>query len=164
MLGRHTPHFASFLACVALLVAGNNITIFHGNPENMKALNALVDELKGSCSTKYFDEKAIRNHAIDTLAERRRRVRSGHDYTKECRGPGLFLHVHDDKGRKGELGLRRAKVQGTCSGLGMRLPMFARHMMQMFSIQSKQHGKFLRPYFLVQRLLNNRADEDTLLY
>ena len=63
---------------------GNNIPIFRGNLENMKALNELVDELKGSCSTKYFDEKAIRNHAIDTLAERRRRVRSGYDYTKVC--------------------------------------------------------------------------------
>jgi len=28
---------------------GNNIPVFRGNQENMRALDTLVDELKGSC-------------------------------------------------------------------------------------------------------------------
>ena len=61
---------------------GNDILIFRGNKENTSKLDNLVKELKQACSSRYFDEDAIRQHIIDSLAERRRQVKRGHDYTQ----------------------------------------------------------------------------------
>lgn len=68
---------------------GNDLPIFRGNKENMNKLDDLVKELVPTCSSKFFAEASIRQHIIDTLAERRRQVKKGYDYSKvrrlECR-------------------------------------------------------------------------------
>ena len=48
----------------------------------MKKLDDLVTELIPTCSSKFFTEASIRQHIIDTLAERRRQVKKGYDYSK----------------------------------------------------------------------------------
>lgn len=55
---------------------------FRGNKENMKKLDDLVKELIPTCSSKFFTEASVHQHIIDTLAERRRQVQKGHDYSK----------------------------------------------------------------------------------
>ena len=58
------------------------VPIFRGNKENTAKLDSyLVKELKQTCSSRSFDEDAIRQHIIDSLGERRRQVKRGHDYT-----------------------------------------------------------------------------------
>lgn len=63
---------------------GNDLPTFRGNKENTKKLDDLVKELAPSCSSKHFTETSIREHIIDTLAERRRQVKKGYDYDKVC--------------------------------------------------------------------------------
>ena len=48
----------------------------------LRKLDDLVEDLIPECSTPFFGKKAIRKHAIDTLHERRRQIRLGHDYEK----------------------------------------------------------------------------------
>jgi len=61
---------------------GNDLSIFCGNSSNQAKLNDLVEELKSTCVTKYFDEESIRQHIIDSMAERRRAIKKGYDYDK----------------------------------------------------------------------------------
>ena len=61
---------------------GNDVPLFKGYPANQQKLDNLVEELKDTCSTKYFREKEIRLHIINTLAERRRNIKKGFDYGK----------------------------------------------------------------------------------
>ena len=61
---------------------GNDLPTFQGNKASTKKLDDLVKELAPSCSSKYFTETSIREHIIDTLAERRRQVKKGYDYDK----------------------------------------------------------------------------------
>lgn len=61
---------------------GNSIPTFRGNNKETKKLDSLVKDLIPSCRTKFFGEAAIRKHIIDSLAEHRRSVKKGHDYTK----------------------------------------------------------------------------------
>lgn len=59
---------------------GNDIPIFRGNKDNLKKLDNLVPELNPTCSSKHFQETAIRRHILDTLSERRRQIKRGYDY------------------------------------------------------------------------------------
>ena len=61
---------------------GNDLPTCRGNKASTKKLDDLVKELAPSCSSKYFTEASIREHIIDTLAERRRQVKRGYDYDK----------------------------------------------------------------------------------
>eukprot|EP00731_Ephydatia_muelleri_P009432 Em0005g18a len=61
---------------------GNVIPLFKTDPEEKKKLEDMVQKLVPNCSTKYFGERAIRQHIIDTLTERRRMIKKGFDYTK----------------------------------------------------------------------------------
>ena len=63
---------------------GNSIPLFRGNSTNLKKLDALVAELKSTGETPFFGEAAIRQHILDSLAERRRMVKKGYDYMKVC--------------------------------------------------------------------------------
>ena len=59
---------------------GNQIPTFYNNPTNMAELDNLVTKLLPECSLTYFNKKHIRQHILDTLTERRRNVKRGHDY------------------------------------------------------------------------------------
>ena len=59
---------------------GNDLPIFRGNKENIKKPDDLVKELIPTCSSKFFTVASIRQHIIDTLAERRQQVKKGYDY------------------------------------------------------------------------------------
>lgn len=50
----------------------------------LKQLNELVDELALTCTytPAGFNKGGIRQHILDTLNERRRRIHNGHDYEK----------------------------------------------------------------------------------
>ena len=61
---------------------GNVIPLFKTNPEEKKKLEDMVQKLVPNCSTKYFGERAIRQHIIHTLTGRRRMIKKGFDYTK----------------------------------------------------------------------------------
>ena len=63
---------------------GNAILIFRKNITALKELNELVDELAQTCTyvPAGFDKSGIRQHILDTLNERRRRIHNGHDYEK----------------------------------------------------------------------------------
>ncbi|KAL5510543.1 hypothetical protein EMCRGX_G006105 [Ephydatia muelleri] len=61
---------------------GNVIPLFKTDPAEKKKLEDMVQKLVPNCSTKYFGERAIRQHIIDTLTERRRMIKKGFDYTK----------------------------------------------------------------------------------
>ena len=63
---------------------GNAIPIFRKNVKALKELNELVDELAETCTyvPAGFDKRGIRQHILDTLNERRRRIHKGHDYEK----------------------------------------------------------------------------------
>ena len=68
---------------------GNDIPIFRKNQTALIELNALVDELPDQCSyaPAGFGKVGIRQHILDTLNERRRRVHKGHNFDKvfaEC--------------------------------------------------------------------------------
>ena len=68
---------------------GNSIPCFKGKVgvENRAKLSTLVDSLVRECSytpssisCATFGKSGIKQHIIDSLNERRRRVHSGHDY------------------------------------------------------------------------------------
>ncbi|XP_019850371.1 PREDICTED: uncharacterized protein LOC109581047 [Amphimedon queenslandica] len=59
---------------------GNDIPCFKNNQENMKKLDSLVKTIEEECSLPFFGRQAIRRHILDTLTERRRCVKKGHDY------------------------------------------------------------------------------------
>ena len=61
---------------------GNQIPTFRDNAEAMAELDALVEKLAPTCSIPQlnFNSVGIKKHIIDTLNERRRYVRRGHDY------------------------------------------------------------------------------------
>ena len=70
---------------------GNELPIFKGEKgkENTKKLDDLVSKLLPDCHYGptslpgvVFGRSGIRQHVLDTLNERRRRVHSGHDYDK----------------------------------------------------------------------------------
>jgi hypothetical protein len=61
---------------------GNDIPIFRGNKDSIAKLEDVVKELKPTCANRFFDEDAIRQHIIDSLSERRRQIKRGHDYTR----------------------------------------------------------------------------------
>lgn len=63
---------------------GNHIPIFRKNVDALSELENLVNELVGSCSyaPAGFGRVGIRQHILDTLNERRRRIHKGHDYNK----------------------------------------------------------------------------------
>lgn len=65
---------------------GNNIPVFRKNATALKELQDLVDELASSCTyaPAGFNKQGIRQHILDTLNERRRRIHNGHDYEKVC--------------------------------------------------------------------------------
>jgi len=61
---------------------GNEIPLFRANKEAESRREALVAELKKVNRCKFFTDAAIREHIKDTLAERRRRVTKGYDFTQ----------------------------------------------------------------------------------
>ena len=61
---------------------GNDLPLFRGNPVNAQKLDNLVDQLKETCSTKYFGEGEIRLHIINSLADRRRHIKDDEDHEK----------------------------------------------------------------------------------
>ena len=63
---------------------GNELPNFKKQPAQQQVLQDLVEELEEECSYSKvgFDKRAIRQHILDILNERRRHVRNGHDYTK----------------------------------------------------------------------------------
>ena len=65
-----------------LVWPGNDVPLLKGDPTNLQKLDKLVEQLKDTCSTKYFGEREIRLHIINTLAERRRHIKKGVDYDK----------------------------------------------------------------------------------
>ena len=71
---------------------GNDIPIFRSNKENTSKLDNLVKEVNQTCSSRYFDEDAIWQHIINSLAERRRQVKRGHDYTQVSHRARLYLN------------------------------------------------------------------------
>ena len=54
---------------------GNDVPLFKGNLANFQKLDKLVEHLKDTCCTKHFGEKEIRLHTVNTLAERRHRIK-----------------------------------------------------------------------------------------
>ena len=59
---------------------GNSIPTFQNNPANMAELDNLVAKLLPECTLPCFNKKQIRQHILDTLTERRRSVKRGHNY------------------------------------------------------------------------------------
>ena len=66
---------------------GNCLPVFKGKEAACKELKELVNKLLPDCSycppslpMVEFGKSAIRQHILDSLTERRRRVHSGHDY------------------------------------------------------------------------------------
>ena len=84
---------------------GNCIPTFRKGSSEMQQLESLVESLVQSSSCEYFGKRAIRSHILDTLAERRRQVRKGHDYGKVCiegeyfnelNSPALFIPLLEE--------------------------------------------------------------------
>ncbi|KAL5503539.1 hypothetical protein EMCRGX_G010505 [Ephydatia muelleri] len=67
--------------------SGNDVPKFRGNEEEMKKLDKLVSDLLPICSCKYFGPQSIRQHILDSLQERRRKIKNGHDYRKNKKTP-----------------------------------------------------------------------------
>ncbi|KAL5474081.1 hypothetical protein EMCRGX_G028655 [Ephydatia muelleri] len=61
---------------------GNSIPLFKTDSAERQKLEELPATLIPSCKTKYFGERAIRQHIFDSLNEIKRRIRKGVDYTK----------------------------------------------------------------------------------
>ena len=59
---------------------GNHIQTFRNNVANMAELNDLVTKLLPECSLPWFNKKQIRQHILDTLTERHKNVKRGHNY------------------------------------------------------------------------------------
>ena len=75
---------------------GNTLPLFRGNQPNQAKLSGLVNELKETCTTKYFNEESIREHIIDSIHERRRAVNKGYDYemVANCLTYINSMHIH----------------------------------------------------------------------
>ncbi|KAL5515074.1 hypothetical protein EMCRGX_G000192 [Ephydatia muelleri] len=67
--------------------SGNDVPKFRGNEEEMKKLDKLVSDLLPICSCKYFGPQSIRQHILDSLQERRSKIKNGHDYRKNKKTP-----------------------------------------------------------------------------
>ncbi|KAL5506628.1 hypothetical protein EMCRGX_G008324 [Ephydatia muelleri] len=61
---------------------GNSIPLFKTDSAERQKLEELAATLIPTCKTKYFGERAIRQHIFDSLNEKKRRIRKGVDYTK----------------------------------------------------------------------------------
>ena len=61
---------------------GNSIPLFKTDSAERQKLEELAATLIPTCKTKYFGERAIRQHIFDSLTEKKRRIRKGVDYTK----------------------------------------------------------------------------------
>lgn len=61
---------------------GNSIPLFNKGSNASKILDSLVDKLCTANCSEYFNKESIRKHVIDTLAERRRQIKKGHNYDK----------------------------------------------------------------------------------
>ena len=59
---------------------GNNIPTFKNNEVMLKQLDKLVKSLLPDCEMPFFGEQAIRRHILDSLTERRRQIKKGHNY------------------------------------------------------------------------------------
>ena len=59
---------------------GNDTPIFRNHPSNLNELNNLATKLTPKYSLPCFNPKQIRKHILDTLTERRRNMKRGHDY------------------------------------------------------------------------------------
>lgn len=72
---------------------GNDIPVFRKNVKALRDLQNLVDELAETCTyaPAGFNKQGIRQHILDTLNERRRRIHKGHDYEKVEVLPKLFV-------------------------------------------------------------------------
>ena len=57
-------------------------TVFKTDSAERQKLEELAATLIPTCKTKYFGERAIRQHIFDSLTEKKRRIRKGVDYTK----------------------------------------------------------------------------------
>ena len=68
---------------------GNNIPTFRNDEVMLKKLDELVKRLLPECEMPFFGEQAIRSHIFDSLTERRRQVKKGHDYENV----NSFIHV-----------------------------------------------------------------------
>ena len=68
---------------------GNNIPTFRNDEAMLKKLDELVKRLLPECEMPFFGEQAIRSHILDSLTERRRQVKKGHDYENVS----SFIHV-----------------------------------------------------------------------
>lgn len=71
---------------------GNQIPTFKNNLEAIRELKALVEELTPTCLIPHlnFGPEAIRKHIQDSLNERRRCIRKGHDYDNVSKS----MHMH----------------------------------------------------------------------
>ena len=81
--------------------------MLRNNKEAEARREALVADLKKNKRSRFFTDGAIRDHIRDTLAERRRRVSNGYDFTKVMYIIIVFLvlnlkHVfsHHQQGKK----------------------------------------------------------------
>ena len=61
---------------------GNSIPLFKTDSAERQKLEEFAATLIPTCKTKYFGERAIRQHIFDSLNEKKRRIRKGVDYTK----------------------------------------------------------------------------------
>ncbi|KAL5510478.1 hypothetical protein EMCRGX_G006031 [Ephydatia muelleri] len=109
--------------------SGNDVPKFRGNEEEMKKLDKLVSDLLPICSCKYFGPQSIRQHILDSLQERRRKIKNGHDYRKNKkpllwpRRPGSGHGSHVGGGGSGQGSSRQSGGGGTgvntaCAGGG----------------------------------------------
>uniref|UniRef100_A0A1X7U905 Uncharacterized protein n=1 Tax=Amphimedon queenslandica TaxID=400682 RepID=A0A1X7U905_AMPQE len=72
---------------------GNNVPCFRNNKKEKETLDDLVISLIKECSLPIFGEKAIRQHILDTLTERRRNVKKGYNYEQPPAKKKLKLQI-----------------------------------------------------------------------
>ena len=73
------------ISCAALEKwPGNDLPVFKNDPAASKELDKLVSTLEETCTFEPagFNKEGIKQHVLDVLNERRRRIRKGHDYTQ----------------------------------------------------------------------------------
>lgn len=63
---------------------GNDLPVFKNDKAATEELETLVSTLEETCSFEPagFNKEGIKQHVLDVLNERRRRIRKGHDYTQ----------------------------------------------------------------------------------
>ena len=66
--------------------SGNDLPVFRSDPAATQELENLVSTLEETCSFEPagFNKEGIKQHVLDVLNERRRKIRKGHDYTQVC--------------------------------------------------------------------------------